>query len=97
MSNILPQDRFISETNRIEERYMYLCKEFPEDERWKKMKRNIDRMKKCYNANKMMTIKTLRAFEKYQMLFREEQRACIVQAVELLKKLLWHKKINRQY
>lgn len=52
-------------------------------------------MKKCYSARKILTIKTLRFFEKYKLLFKEEQRALIVRCIELLKKVLWHKKLNK--
>ena len=63
--------------------------------KWEKLGKNFERMKKCYSARKILTIKTLRFFEKYKLLFKEEQRALIVRCIELLKKVLWHKKLNK--
>jgi len=96
MPVILPKDRFESQRQLLTNRYFDLSKKYPDDERWKKLARNFKRMEKCYSAKKVLTIKTVRFFEKYQMIFKEEQRALIVRVIELLQKLLWHKKLNRE-
>ena len=96
MPVILPKDRFESQRQLLTDRYIDLSKKYSNDKRWKKLARNFKRMEKCYSAKKVLTIKTVRFFEKYQMIFKEEQRALIVRAIELLQKLLWHKKLNRE-
>lgn len=96
MPNILPVERYESERGRLYERYKALKEKFPQDDRWGKIEKNFKRMEKCYSAKKVLSIKTLRFFEKYQLVFQEEQRALITQSIELLQKLLWHKKLNRE-
>lgn len=99
MPEIISQQRFESERQRYFETYLYLEENLKNNEeeckKWKKLQKNFQRMEKCYSAKKVLTIKTLRFFEKYQLTFKEEQRALIVRCIELLKKLLWHKKLNR--
>ena len=111
MPEIISKQRFESERARFFETFLYLEEKLQnsknsknnisdidiseELEKWRKLKKNFERMKKCYSAKKVLTIKTLRFFEKYQLSFKEEKRAVIVRCIELLKKLLWHKKLNR--
>ena len=96
MPLIISKDRFESQRQQMTDRYFDLSEKHQDDLRWKKLARNFKRMEKCYSAKKVLTIKTLRFFEKYQMIFKEEQRALIVRVIELLRKLLWHKKLNRE-
>ena len=108
MPEIISKQRFESERQRYFETYLYLEEKLKNNiseknnenaledmKKWKKLQKNFERMAKCYSAKKVLTIKTLRFFEKYQLNFKEEQRALIVRCIELLKKLLWHKKLNR--
>ena len=101
MPEIISKQRFESERERFYSQYNFLLEkletkqETEEKKKWQKLGKNFERMKKCYSAKKVLTIKTLRFFEKYQLSFKEEQRAVIVRCIELLKKLLWHKKLNR--
>ncbi|HID92415.1 TPA: hypothetical protein EYG96_00590 [Candidatus Gracilibacteria bacterium] len=98
MPVIISQQRFESERERFFSQYEFLLEkteDAEEKKKWKKLGKNFERMKKCYSAKKVLTIKTLRFFEKYQLSFKEGQRAIIVRCIELLKKLLWHKKLNK--
>jgi len=101
LPEIISKQRFESERERFYSQYNFLLEkletkqETEEKKKWQKLGKNFERMKKCYSAKKVLTIKTLRFFEKYQLSFKEEQRAVIVRCIELLKKLLWHKKLNR--
>ena len=105
MPEIISKQRFESERERFYSQYNCLLEKLKnsdnkaenidEVQKWKKLGKNFERMKKCYSAKKVLTIKTVRFFEKYQLSFKEEQRAVIVRCIELLKKLLWHKKLNR--
>lgn len=69
----------------------------PEKNRFKKVKRILERMKSAKARPKMYAIKCLNSLEKYQMLFQNEERAIIVQMVELMEKVILHKKLNREY
>ena len=68
-----------------------------EKNRFKKVKRILERMKSAKERQKMYAIKCLNSLEKYQMLFQNEERAVIVQMVELMEKVILHKKLNREY
>lgn len=96
MSVILSEERFTSERKRLWMRYKILQEKTPTDERWNKMEKNFLRMERCYRSKKVLSIKTLRFFEKYQRVFQEEQRSVITHSIELMKKLLWQKKLNRE-
>lgn len=96
MPVILSEHRFISERKRLWMRYKTLQDKNPTDERWNKMEKNFIRMERCYTSKKVLSIKTLRFFEKYQKVFQEEQRSVITQSIELMKKVLWQKKLNRE-
>lgn len=96
MPTIISEIRFTSEYQRICDRYTMLSERTEHDDRWKKLGRSIEKMKKCYRANKLLVAKILGGIEKYQMLFKEEERALVVQCIELLKKVLWEKKLNKK-
>jgi hypothetical protein len=104
MPNIISLQRFTSEYLRIKERYFFLLEKIsekeemnPDDKRFKKIGRIIRRMESSYERNKMFSIKNLNSLERYQMMFSNEQHAVIVQAIELLEKVILHKKLNREY
>ncbi len=69
----------------------------PEKNRFKKVGRIVERMKSAKARPKMYAIKCLNSLEKYQMLFSNEERAVIVQMVELMEKVILHKKLNREF
>lgn len=96
MPEIISETRFISEYERLCVKYRDLSENPNHDERWQKLGRVLEKMKKCYKTNRIFVAKVLGHFEKYQMLFKEEERAFVVQCVELLKKVLWQKKLNKE-
>lgn len=102
---ILSPERFKSTYCSIKERYVLLLeksesstmKDELEKKRFKKVQKIVVRMKSAYARPKMYAIKNLNALEKYQVLFQDEERAVIVQMVELMEKVILHKKLNREY
>ncbi len=96
MPEIISEQRFLSEYSRLCDRYDRLSENPDHDERWEKLGKLLEKTKKCYGANRILVAKILRKFEKYQMLFKEEERAFVVQSVELIKKVLWQKKLNKE-
>lgn len=104
MPNIISLQRFISEYTRIKDRYDFLLDRFNDEEkismdyrRFKKVGRIMLRMKESYTRKKMFSIKNLNSLEKYQMMFSNEEHAVIVQAIELLEKVILHKKLNKEF
>lgn len=92
---IISEERFLSQSRRFLEQYLYLKEKFPEDAKFKKIKRAISPLKKLYRRDKVYAVKQLNYLEKYQIFFTEERRALVIQVIELLQKLILHKKLNR--
>ncbi len=78
-------------------RFLSDLEENPEKNRFQKVGRILIRMKDAHARPKMHSIKYLNSLEKYQMMFKDEERAVIVQMVELMEKVILHKKLNREY
>lgn len=96
MPEIISESRFSSEYERLLVRYEGLLENSYNDERLIRLGRIFEKMKKSYKANKNFVAKILGNFEKHQPLFKERERAFVVQCIELLKKVLWQKKINKE-
>lgn len=96
MPTIITQEQYQKQTQILWEKCTELQKKYPEDLRLKKMGRNIKRISKAYGAHKNFASKYLNIFEKYRHFFREERGALIVKCIELLQKLILHKKLNRE-
>lgn len=92
---IISEERFLSQIRRCAGQYAYLLEKFPEDESLKKLKRVMRPMKGLYRRDKVYAVKQLNYLEKYQITFSEEPRALVVQMIELLQKLILHKKLNK--
>lgn len=105
MVNIISDEQFKSRYLAIKERYTQILKiseknfqhEQSEKNRFKKVARIVERMKSAKARPKMYAIKCLNSLEKYQMMFQNEERAIIVQMVELMEKVILHKKLNREF
>ena len=92
---IIAEERFLSLSLKCSEQYLYLREKFPEDLKFKKLKRVIVSLKVLYKKDKVYAVKYLNYLEKYQMHFTEERRALVVQLIELLQKLILHKKLQK--
>ena len=98
--NILPREEFKRQYREIIFRYNQLLenkKENRENRRFTKMGKVLQRMKSAQAREKIYAIKYLNSLEKYQPIFRDEERALVVKAVELLEKVILHKKLNKQW
>ena len=96
MVNILTEERFRSQTKRLKESFRALREKFPEDENFKKISRVFRQLKSLYFRDKVYAVKHLNFLEKMQIAFSEERRALVVQTVEVLEKLILHKKLNKE-
>ena len=94
MPIIISEERFKSQYNQILERYILLKEKFPKDVKFKKLNRVIRQMKSAYSRDKIYSVKYLNHFEMVQVSFSEERRALIVKCVELMQKVILHKKLN---
>lgn len=92
---IISEERFLSQSRRFLEQYLYLAEKFPEDLKFKKIKRILRSLKGLYRRDKVYAVKQLNYLEKSQLFFTEERRALVVQVIELLQKLILHKKVNK--
>lgn len=98
--NILPPEEFKRQYRDIIFRYKGLLDKNEENKRnrrFKKMGQVLIRMKAAQARDKIYAIKYLNSLEKYQPLFRDEERALVVKAVELLEKVILHKKRNKEW
>ncbi len=95
MPVIISEEQFKSQCRAIKERFLVLKESDPEDPYWKKAERIIFQMCCAYGRDKVYAVKYLNLLEKYQPSFQEEKRALIVRAVELMQKVILHKKLNK--
>lgn len=95
MSVIITEERFLSQARKHVEQALYLKAKFPEDKNFKKIVRIAKSLKPLYGRDKVYSVRQLNFLEKAQIVFRDERRALIVQMIELLQKLILHKKLNR--
>lgn len=95
MPTIISEERFLSQSRRCVEQFEVLREKFPEDDNFKKLKRVIRPLKTLYGKDKVYAVKHLNYLEKYQITFTEERRALVVQLIELLQKLILHKKLQK--
>ena len=96
MSVIITEERFLSQARKFVEQALYLKAKFPEDKNFKKVVRVSKSLKSLYGRDKVYAVRQLNYLEKAQIAFSEERRALIVQMVELLQKLILHKKLNKE-
>ena len=61
------------------------------------MGRIVRALKTLYQRDKVYAVKQLNYLEKGIVSFTEERRALLVQVIELLQKLILHKKLNKNY
>ncbi len=95
MSVIITEERFLSQARKCLEQALYLKAKFPEDKNFKRIVRIAKSLKPLYGRDKVYNVRQLNYLEKAQVTFSEERRALIVQMIELLQKLILHKKINK--
>lgn len=95
MSVIISEERYLSLTRKSVEQFEVLKAKFPEDKSFKKIGRIAKSLKSLYGRDKVYAVRQLNYLEKAQVAFSEERRALIVQMIELLQKLILHKKLNK--
>jgi hypothetical protein len=91
---ILSPERFKSLYTDLWNRYVLLLDKFPDDKKWKKMRRLLKLMKSSYGRDKVYAVKYLHNLERIQPGLTEERRAFIVRAIELMKKVILQKKVE---
>jgi uncharacterized membrane protein YbaN (DUF454 family) len=96
MVKILTEERFRSHVKQAMESFKKLKDKFPEDDNFRKISRVYRQMKSLYFRDKVYAVKHLNYLEKYQSSFTEERRALIVQTIEILQKLILHKKLIKE-
>ena len=94
---ILSEERYLSQARKHTEQYDYLREKFPTDKNFKKVSRVIRSLKHLYAKDKVYAVKQLNYLEMVQVTFSEERRALIVQLIELLQKLILHKKLTKPH
>ena len=94
MPLIISEEQFRSRYRLIREKFLELKKIDLEDKYWKKIGRIITQMRGAYRRDKVYAVKYLNHLERYQPSFREEKRALIVKSIELMQKVILHKKLN---
>jgi len=92
---IISEERFLSQTRRLNEQYEYLREKFPEDKKFKKIGRVLKTFTHLYSKDKVYSVKQLNFLEDIQITYAEERRALVVQMIELLQKLILHKKLEK--
>lgn len=106
MRLILTKERYDSEKDKIIEKYLELLSEVKKEnllndeennnyKNWLKLKNTFLKMKKCYSMKKTFVMSTIKIFRLKKLIFQNEYRALVVRSINLLEKLLWHKKINK--
>lgn len=95
MAHIISAQRYQSQIKQAEEKYKLLTKKEEEDKKWKKLRGRMKKLRSLYHKDKVYAVKQLNFFEQSQILFQNEKRALIVFIVELLQKLILHKKLNK--
>jgi len=96
MPVIITEEQFKSRYLAIKERFEVLNAFDKQDARWKKVGRLIKIMKQVYHRDKVYAVKYMNLLEKYQPSFQEEKRALIVRSIDLMQKVILHKKLNRK-
>ena len=95
MTIIITQERYLSQARKFTEQFLYLKAKFPEDKGFKKIGSIASGLRPLFGRDKVYAVRQLNYLEKAQISFSEERRALIVQMIELLQKLILHKKLNR--
>ena len=95
MTLIISEERFISQTQRVRHFYKELLVKYPNDVDLKKLSRVYRQMKSLYFRDKIYVVKHLNFLEKIQVAFTEERHSLVVQTVEIMQKLILHKKLNK--
>lgn len=96
MPEIISEERFRSQAKQATELFKKLRDKFPEDVNFRKISRVFRQMKSLYFRDKVYAVKHLNFLEKMQVFFSEEKRALVVQTIEILQKLILHKKLNKE-
>lgn len=94
MPEIISEVRFKSLYDQLWEKYLELVEKFPEDKNFKKLGRIIKLSKQAYRRDSVYAVKYLNNFEHVQLSYQEERRALIVRYIELMQKVILHKKLN---
>lgn len=94
MPEIISEVRFKSLSDQLWEKYLELLEKFPEDVKFKKLGRIIKLSKQAYRRDSVYAVKYLNHFETVLISYSEERRALIVRYIELMQKVILHKKIN---
>lgn len=94
MPVIISEERFKSLYDQLWEKYLELAEKFPEDQKFKKLGRMIKLSKQAYRRDSVYAVKYLNHFEQVLVSYNEERRALIVRFIELMQKVILHKKIG---
>ncbi|NCP67494.1 hypothetical protein GW756_02330 [bacterium] len=97
MANIISEERFLSQARKAKEQYLFLREKFPDDKDFKRLNRVIRAFHGLYGRDKVYAVKQLNYLENVQISFQEERRALVVQMIELLQKLILHKKLSKDF
>jgi uncharacterized membrane protein YbaN (DUF454 family) len=96
MVKILTEERFQSQIKEARESFRRLRDKFPEDDNFRKISRVFRQIKSLYFRDKVYAVKHLNFLEKIQVVFSEERKALVVRTIEILQKLILHKKLNKE-
>jgi hypothetical protein len=96
MTSIISEERFISQSQQVRHFYKILLDKEKDDENFRKLGRVYRQIKSLYFRDKVYAVRQLNFLEKMQTVFFEEKRALVVQTVEILQKLILHKKLNKE-
>ena len=96
MANILSEEEYLRQYHVLWNRFFSFFQENLENERFQKMEKIFQKLQTAYSRHRFFTVRQMRSIEKYQLTFQGEQRILMKDMVELLKKLLWQKKLTRE-
>ncbi len=97
MPVIITKERFRSLYEALLEHYKTLKATDKTDLKWRKIGNTIRRMKQVMARDKVYAVKYLNILEGAQPQFRNEKRALVVKCLELLQKVILHKKLNPEH
>ncbi|MEI7511530.1 MAG: hypothetical protein WCJ84_05210 [Candidatus Peregrinibacteria bacterium] len=96
MANVISEEDYLRQYQILLERFQKFQADDPENERFLRMGKNFKRLQNAYSRHPFFVVRQMRAIEKYHLVFQGEQRSVMIEMVELLKKLLWEKKLSRE-
>ncbi len=94
-TTIITEERFRSQYGDIKADYAALLQAEPDDKRWRRFGRLVQRLRRAYRVEKLYAVKYLNELQIQQRSFRGAKNALIVRAIELMQRVILHKKLNR--